>query len=51
MYPFSTENKIDYYNLADVYMDAVFNPLLRENDFTQEGWRLEHANVNSNIYS
>ena len=24
-----------------VYLDAVFNPLLREMDFHQEGWRLD----------
>ena len=26
-------------------MDAVYRPLLREMDFRQEGWRLEHENV------
>jgi presequence protease len=41
-YPFSTSNLKDYRNLQDVYLDAVFNPLLREKDFKQEGWRLEH---------
>ncbi|KAJ3410731.1 Presequence protease, mitochondrial [Chytridiales sp. JEL 0842] len=44
MYPFSTENRADYNNLFDVYMDAVFRPRLRELDFKQEGWRLEHEN-------
>lgn len=44
-YPFCTENKSDYYNLMSVYLDAVFNPMLRESDFRQEGWRLEHKNV------
>eukprot|EP00833_Pecoramyces_ruminatium_P008303 jgi/Orpsp1_1/1182335/evm.model.c7180000080872.1 len=42
-YPFSTENEKDYYNLMDVYLDATFNPLLRELDFKQEGWRVEHT--------
>lgn len=32
-------------NLMSVYMDAVFKPLLRELDFRQEGWRLEHEDV------
>lgn len=41
-YPFSTENEKDYYNLMDVYLDATLNPLLRELDFRQEGWRVEH---------
>ncbi|KAJ8329530.1 Mitochondrial presequence protease, variant 2 [Batrachochytrium dendrobatidis] len=44
VYPFSTENKTDYYNLMNVYMDAVFAPRLRRLDFMQEGWRLEHEN-------
>lgn len=42
MYPFSTQNRKDFYNLMGVYLDAAFFPLLRENDFKQEGWRLEH---------
>jgi Zn-dependent M16 (insulinase) family peptidase len=42
LYPFSTQNVRDYYNLMSVYMDSVFYPLLREMDFRQEGWRLEH---------
>ncbi|XP_022167933.1 presequence protease, mitochondrial [Myzus persicae] len=44
-YPFCTENQSDYYNLMSVYLDAVFNPMLRESDFRQEGWRLEHKDV------
>ena len=40
-YPFSTPNKKDFYNLMQVYLDSVFNPLLREMDFKQEGWRLD----------
>ena len=42
LYPFSTCNTQDYYNLMSVYLDSVFRPLLREQDFLQEGWRLEH---------
>ena len=33
LYPFSTQNEKDYYNLMSVYMDCVFHPLLRELDF------------------
>ena len=44
MYPFSTQNLVDYHNLLDVYLDATFFPLLRPLDFDQEGWRLEHEN-------
>ncbi|XP_054263148.1 presequence protease, mitochondrial-like isoform X1 [Macrosteles quadrilineatus] len=46
LYPFSTQNHKDFYNLMSVYMDAVFNPQLKESDFRQEGWRLEHEIVN-----
>ncbi|SIT77464.1 insulinase family protein [Pontibaca methylaminivorans] len=28
----------DFRNLSDVYLDAVFFPLLREDDFDREGW-------------
>ncbi|KAJ3175590.1 Mitochondrial presequence protease [Geranomyces variabilis] len=42
MYPFSTQNPVDYKNLMDVYMDSTFAPMLREMDFKQEGWRLEN---------
>ncbi|XP_063237499.1 presequence protease, mitochondrial [Bacillus rossius redtenbacheri] len=45
MYPFATQNERDYRNLMSVYLDAVFRPQLRESDFRQEGWRLEHENV------
>src|SRR5690606_37554738 len=43
MYPFSTQNSTDYYNLLAIYLDAVFHPRLRYLDFLQDGWRLEHA--------
>lgn len=41
MYPFSTQNRKDFYNLMEVYLDAVFFPLLEELSFRQEGCRLE----------
>jgi len=41
MYPFSTQNQKDFYNLMDVYLDAVFYPRLDETSFHQEGHRLE----------
>lgn len=40
-YPFATQNRKDYFNLMSVYLDAVFNPLLLESSFEQEGWRLD----------
>jgi Zn-dependent M16 (insulinase) family peptidase len=41
MYPFATQNEQDMDNLANVYMDLLFFPNLRKNDFMQEGHRLE----------
>ena len=41
MYPFSTQNRKDFYNLMDVYLDAVFRPILNPLNFKQEGHRLE----------
>ncbi|NNG00518.1 MAG: peptidase M16 [Desulfobacteraceae bacterium] len=41
MYPFSTQNKTDFYNLLDVYLDATFFPNLDALSFKQEGHRLE----------
>lgn len=43
MYPFSTQNEKDFYNLMDVYLDAVFFPNLFELSFKQEGHRIETA--------
>ncbi|KAF2150134.1 hypothetical protein K461DRAFT_281394 [Myriangium duriaei CBS 260.36] len=39
-YPFATTNAQDFKNLMSVYMDATLRPLLKEHDYTQEGWRL-----------
>ncbi len=41
VYPVASTNKKDFYNLADVYMDAVLNPLISEDTFRQEGWHYE----------
>jgi hypothetical protein len=41
MYPFSTQNSTDFYNLMDVYLDAAFFPKLDALSFKQEGHRLE----------
>ena len=40
VYPASSVNEKDYFNLMSVYADAVFYPLLAEWTFMQEGWRL-----------
>ncbi|PSN65644.1 hypothetical protein BS50DRAFT_556406 [Corynespora cassiicola Philippines] len=43
-YPFATTNEQDFRNLMSVYLDATLHPLLQENDFTQEGWRIGPEN-------
>ena len=40
-YPFASQNRKDYFNLLDVYLDAVFFSNLHELDFAQEGHRVE----------
>ncbi|MCK4834145.1 MAG: insulinase family protein [Gammaproteobacteria bacterium] len=40
-YPFASQNKKDFNNLMDVYLDAVFFTRLDELDFLQEGHRVE----------
>ncbi len=41
MYPFSTQNRKDFKNLMNVYLDAAFFPKLEALSFKQEGHRLE----------
>lgn len=42
-YPVSSRNDKDFYNLVDIYMDAVLHPLAVKDEriFRQEGWRIE----------
>lgn len=42
-YPASTQVHKDFYNLLEVYLDAVFKPKLEEYSFMQEGHRLEFS--------
>lgn len=42
-YPFASQNRKDFSNLLDVYLDAVFFSRLDELDFAQEGHRVEFA--------
>ena len=43
-YPFATQNKKDFQNLLEVYMDAAFAANLNPLDFAQEGIRIELEN-------
>ena len=51
MYPVASRNDKDFRNLMDVYLDAVFYPLIYENKFTlrQEGWHYNLADVNDEL--
>ena len=40
-YPIASQNLKDFYNLIDVYLDAVFYPLISAHTFQQEGWHYE----------
>ncbi len=46
VYPVSSRSDKDLLNLIDVYLDAVFNPLMLKNEsiFLQEGYRYEVSN-------
>ncbi len=43
VYPCASMNEKDYFNLVDVYCDAVFNPLITERHFKQEGHHFNFA--------
>ncbi|MDR2591316.1 MAG: insulinase family protein [Chitinispirillales bacterium] len=49
VYPVSSQVEKDFYNLVDVYCDAVLNPLLTENTFYQEGWHYDLENLEDAI--
>ncbi|MCF8062352.1 MAG: insulinase family protein [Deltaproteobacteria bacterium] len=40
-YPVASQNVQDFYNLIDVYLDAVFHPRITPAIFQQEGWHFE----------
>ena len=43
-YPVASQNLQDFYNLVDVYLDAVFFPRLNPYILMQEGWHYELTN-------
>ncbi len=49
LYPVASQVETDYFNLVDVYCDAVFNPLLTEHTFSQEGWHYDVENTNEPV--
>lgn len=54
VYPVASRNDKDFQNLMDVYLDAVFYPLIAQNKYTlkQEGWHYEvDAQTNALSYN
>ena len=54
VYPFATPNEIDFKNLMDVYLNAVFCPLamVDKSVFEQEGWhRAADGTVSGVVYN
>jgi Zn-dependent M16 (insulinase) family peptidase len=49
IYPISSQVPADFFNLTDVYCDAVFNPILSEFTFAQEGWHFDVKNAESEV--
>lgn len=48
-YPVASQNLQDFYNLIDVYMDAVLHPLIPPHVLDQEGWHLEMDEESGNL--
>jgi presequence protease len=44
-YPAASQVAKDFYQLLEVYLDAVFHPLIKELSFHQEGHRLEFSTL------
>ncbi|WBW50245.1 insulinase family protein [Peptoniphilus equinus] len=56
IYPVSSRNLKDFYNLMDVYLDAVFYPRIYDEPsiFKQEGWHYEYTDgltINGVVYN
>jgi Zn-dependent M16 (insulinase) family peptidase len=48
-YPVASQNVQDFYNLIDVYMDAVLHPLISSHTLEQEGWHFELDNMDGQL--
>lgn len=46
-YPVASTNLQDFYNLIDVYLDAVFYPRINEHTLFQEGWHIHADDENT----
>ncbi len=48
-YPVASQNTQDFYNLIDVYMDAVLYPLIPPHTLQQEGWHYEMDSLDGEL--
>ncbi len=48
-YPVASQNLQDFYNLVDVYLDAVFHPLIPPHILEQEGWHYELDDIGGEL--
>jgi presequence protease len=50
-YPLASMNTTDYFNLMHVYLDAVFHPMMLEDDriLKQEGWHMELTSKDASL--
>lgn len=53
VFPISSRNDKDFFNLMSVYLDAVFSPLIYEKEeiFMQEGWHYEKNESDELVYN
>ncbi len=49
-YPVASTHAKDFYNLMDVYLDAVFFPRITEDIYKQEGWHLTRPKTEDGAY-
>ncbi|MDY0043572.1 MAG: insulinase family protein, partial [Syntrophales bacterium] len=48
-YPVASQNVQDFYNLIDVYLDAVFYPRITPEIFKQEGWHFDLQDIGESL--
>lgn len=48
-YPVASTHPKDFHNLIDVYLDAVFYPLITPEIFMQEGWHFHQESPDSSV--
>lgn len=50
-YTFASRVESDYWSLLNLYLDACFHPLLRDQSFEQEAWRVERGHYQGVVYN